>query len=256
MYDEQPRAQVIEHHKSKWVWSLIIGGLFMLACIIIRKESAMAAAKEVPIGTGSVANSAPVGACPECQHAHQHQPSIAEKPASFAADSRKSGSKPNERIFKRVTVKEGGWSEEVTLPPDREFRLYHSTADWLGFQCWNGDEKTFTSKEDPTPWLGTISHCSFRIKGTAGVVEIWVERKLELFKKVKVEEEKWSEWVELPYDAVNLDINRPGCWEEYQLADGSTKRADAGEFLWLGSIPERTFKIRGTPGTVEVWIER
>ncbi len=255
MYDEQPRVKVIENHKSKWLWTIIIGGLFTLACIIIRKESAMAAAKETPIGTGSMA-SAPAGTCAECQRAHQHTPPIVEKPAFFAADSRKSGSKPNERLFKRVVVKEGSWSEEITLPPDREFRLHHANADWLGFRCWNGDEKNFASSEDPTPWLGTISHCSFRIKGSPGIVEVWVEKKLELFKKVKVEEVAWSGWVELPYDAVNFDINRPGCWEEYKFADGSTQRADAGDFVWVGTIPQRTFKIRGTSGIVEVWIER
>lgn len=160
------RYGLVEYHRSKFLWMVIIGGLFTLACIIIRKEAAKRSAKE----QASVVATVPAaGSCSACQHAHEH----ADVPKKPPAES------PN--------------------PP---------------------------------------------------------QNNLELFKKVRVEERVWSEWVELPHDAVNFDINRPGCWEEYLFADGSIARADAGDFVWLGTIPQRTFRIRGTPGLIEVWIER
>ncbi|MEK7640943.1 MAG: hypothetical protein AAB389_03025 [Patescibacteria group bacterium] len=257
MNDNQP--QVIEHHKSGWVWSIIIGGLFMLACIIIRKESAKAEVKELPIGTGSMAPSAPPSSCSECQHAHQHRPPVAEKPEP---------PKSKLELFKKVEVEEVKWSEKITLPPDREFRLRHATAEWLEFRCWNGDEKRFTSKEDPSSWLGTISHCSFQIRGTPGFVEVWVERegtrpkdhkdKLELFKEVQVEESKWSELVELP-DNTEFKIRYPSAdWYQLKFWNGEILppvREGEPPTYW-GNVPHSKFWIRGSKGIAEVWIEK
>ncbi len=138
-----------------------------------------------------------------------------------------------------------------------------------GYQMWAGKKEDGPKETgsvvpaSPTPTVPPVAENPVPPSGGTGAVPPpSVEKpeppkaKLELFKKVKVEEVKWSGWVELPHDTVNFDINRPGCWEEYQFADGSTKRSDAGDFVWLGTIPQRTFKIRGTPGVVEVWIER
>ena len=258
MNDNQP--QLIEHHKSPWVWSIIIGGSFMLACIIIRKETAKAEVEEIPIGTVSQAVSAPVPVCSECEHLHKHQPAVGEKPEPPKAKL---------ELFKKVKVTEN-WSDAVLveLPDNTEFKIKYPEAEWYQVKFWNGEILPEVREGEPPPYWGDVPHSKFWIRGTKGTAEVWIERsgvktshvdeRLELFKKVKVEEVKWSEEITLPPNREFLLHHAPADWLEIRCWNGDEKRFTSKENpnSWLGTISHSIFRIRGSPGVLEVWIER
>ncbi|MEK7640565.1 MAG: hypothetical protein AAB389_01040, partial [Patescibacteria group bacterium] len=88
----------------------------------------------------------------------------------------------------------------------------------FGYEMWTGgekkDEPKVTGSEaaaQPTPAVPPSVEKPVPPPSGTGSAPPVAEKpeppksKLELFKKVEVEEVKWSGWVELPYDAINFD---------------------------------------------------
>ncbi len=75
---------------------------------------------------------------------------------------------------------------------------------------------------------------------------------------IPLDPENWSEWQHLQVgDEFSFD-NGPANWLEVQYFDGTTRRFEPKERVWLGeNVRSRTFRFRGPRGSiVKLVIER
>lgn len=96
---------------------------------------------------------------------------IAARPATvypIAADSQDIWPQVGETI--KVEIYPDRWSGWINLPPDAEVLI--DAPGEMERLFWTG-ERIFI-KDKNTRWLGTVPHCSSRIRGTKGEVTITV----------------------------------------------------------------------------------
>ena len=263
MPDDKDGPAVVMLQPNKYFVATII------VCLVIAGYQMWAGKKEDgPKETGSVVPASPTPTVPP----------VAENPVppsgGTGAVPPPSVEKPEPpkaklELFKKVKVTEN-WSDAVLveLPDNTEFKIKYPEAEWYQVKFWNGEILPEVREGEPPPYWGDVPHSKFWIRGTKGTAEVWIERsgvktshvdeRLELFKKVKVEEVKWSEEITLPPNREFLLHHAPADWLEIRCWNGDEKRFTSKENpnSWLGTISHSIFRIRGSPGVLEVWIER
>ncbi len=158
----------------------------------------------------------------------------------------------------------GRWSTQVVTPESSKHYLFDLKPDDTVFYVKFSDGAVFKMGGDGNRFLDMGCHRGIMrflgtIQGQRATVAISdqpfnVAKEDKNTIRLELDEVKWSDWVTVP-PGYQFRISRPGCWADILFWDGRQVHLGPDDHVWFKDLSDGNFKIRGTKGPTEVFIE-